>query len=115
MFTVRAIFSGFLIVLMLMTSGAMASARSVNNDATGTMVLCTGVGTVKVLIGADGAPVRPSHLCPECAMFAPVASPERLAARVFVPTRRVEYFDRDQNVKLNGRGKTAVARGPPRL
>lgn len=55
-----------LIALLLVTSGSMAYARNMMRDATGTMVLCTGEGTVTVRIGADGAPIEPSHICPEC-------------------------------------------------
>jgi hypothetical protein len=115
MFTVRSIFSGVLIVLMLMTSGAMASVRGMTHTAAGTMILCTGNGAVKVLIDADGAPIELSHVCPDCAMTFAAAFPIGFTADVFMPPRSSEYGGRDQSLSVSRHGAIAVARGPPRV
>jgi hypothetical protein len=115
MFTARSIVSSFLIVLMLMTSGAMASVRGMTHTAAGIMILCTGNGAVKVLIDADGAPIELSHVCPDCAMTFAADVPVRFTAGVFAPSRSFEYGGRDQSLPAGRRGAIAVARGPPRV
>jgi hypothetical protein len=92
MLSLRSIFSALLITLMLMTSGAMASARGMARDAVGAMVLCTGSGTVTVLMDSDGVPIEATHICPDCVIsFAPDApeafvlkAPDLVAGRIDV-------------------------------
>lgn len=101
--------------VLLITSGAMANARGQMVTATGVMVLCTGTGPEKVLVDADGQPVHPGHICPDCvvgAMDLPVAT-----TGVNVPVRRVTPITVvwGQNPVAEQRPSTAVARGPPAL
>lgn len=59
-----------LALLVAVTSQQMAVARGVAYDAAGQVVLCTGTGAVTVTMGADGAPIGPVHICPDCALTA---------------------------------------------
>lgn len=69
--------AGIALALMLaLTSGAMAVARG-QTHAAGQVVLCTGSGPVTVAVDADGQPIGPAHICPDCALgfFAAVSEP----------------------------------------
>lgn len=57
-----------LALTVLMTSGAMASARGQMRDASGAMVICTGAGVVTVLVDENGTPIEHGHICPDCAL-----------------------------------------------
>ncbi|MCA0042835.1 DUF2946 family protein [Celeribacter litoreus] len=63
--TIKALLVAFLLIV---TSQSMAVARGTMRDATGSVVLCTGTGPVTVLTDADGQPIGPSHICPDCAL-----------------------------------------------
>ena len=54
---------------LVLTGAAAASARG-HASIGGVMVICTGAGPVQIVVGADGMPVGPQHLCPDCAMTA---------------------------------------------
>ena len=73
---------GLCLALMLaLTSGAMAVARG-QTMAAGTIVLCTGTGPLAVSVDADGQPVGPAHICPDCALSlldAPAPAPADMA------------------------------------
>ncbi|SEQ12101.1 hypothetical protein [Thalassovita taeanensis] len=56
-----------LALMLALTGQAMAVARGMP-PAAGGMVLCTGTGPVSVLVDADGQPVGPPHICPDCAL-----------------------------------------------
>ncbi|MBU2891171.1 DUF2946 family protein [Celeribacter halophilus] len=55
-------------LLLVVTSQSMAVARGTMRDATGAVVICTGTGPLTVLTDADGQPVGPAHICPDCAL-----------------------------------------------
>ncbi|TNE67369.1 MAG: hypothetical protein EP336_07515 [Rhodobacteraceae bacterium] len=63
--TIKAVLVAFLLIV---TSQSMAVARGTMRDATGAVVLCTGTGPITVLTDADGQPIGPSHICPDCAL-----------------------------------------------
>jgi hypothetical protein len=68
MFSLKPILALIFAVLLIATSGAMASARGMAQDATGQMVLCTGAGVTAVLMDAEGQPLGALHYCPDCAL-----------------------------------------------
>ena len=61
-----------LALLLVLTAQAMAVARGMPGVA-GAMVLCTGSGPVAVLTDAEGQPVGPAHICPDCTLSLIVA------------------------------------------
>lgn len=64
----RTIKAVLVALLLIVTSQSMAVARGTMRDASGAVVLCTGTGPVTVLTDADGQPIGPSHICPDCAL-----------------------------------------------
>lgn len=64
----RSIKAILVALLLIVTSQSMAVARGTMRDATGAVVLCTGTGPITVLTDADGQPIGPSHICPDCAL-----------------------------------------------
>lgn len=100
-------------VLLFATSQTLAVTRGTMRDATGAMVLCTGTGPITVLIGEDGAPLGPSHICPECAMgvIADVGSAFVLGPFI----ARVTALDSAPWVSTRRTAQTLTpsARGPP--
>nr|WP_247651120.1 hypothetical protein [Roseovarius autotrophicus] len=54
-----------LCLFLALTSVGQAVARGAPQPA-GQVVLCTGEGTRAVLVGAEGQPVAPPHVCPDC-------------------------------------------------
>ncbi len=76
MIRIRPVLALLLALIVAATSGAMAVARGQTVIA-GQIVLCTGTGPVSVNVDADGQPVGPPHICPDCVMslMAAVASP----------------------------------------
>jgi len=60
--------SFMLALLIAVTSQQMAVARAVTTDAAGQFILCTGQGVVTVTLDANGGPVAPAHICPDCAL-----------------------------------------------
>ncbi len=107
------ILTGFMAAVLILTGGAMASARG-QAMAVGEMVICTGTGPVTVPVDADGAPTGPPHICPDCALSliamdapAPVVLPVRVAAGQAIswPVRTVIAPSRNRTVPM--------ARGPP--
>ena len=59
------IFIVMLVVLLTVTSFSVAQARFMT-DAVGNIVLCTGDGQIKVLVGAEGQPTTGSQICSDC-------------------------------------------------
>lgn len=64
----RTIKAVLVALLLIVTSQSMAVARGTMRDATGAVVICTGTGPITVLTDADGQPVGPAHICPDCAL-----------------------------------------------
>ena len=53
--------------LLVVTAQSMAVARGMPGAA-GSVVLCTGTGPVTILTDAEGQPIGPAHICPDCAL-----------------------------------------------
>lgn len=56
-----------LAMLLVLTAQSMAVARGMPGAA-GSIVLCTGAGPVTILTDAEGQPVAPAHVCPDCTL-----------------------------------------------
>jgi hypothetical protein len=56
-----------LALLLVFTAQSMAVARGMAGPAAA-VVLCTGTGPVTILTDADGQPVGPAHICPDCTL-----------------------------------------------
>jgi hypothetical protein len=65
--TARTFTSLILILSLLATGHSLASARG-QAMAVGQMVICIGSGPVTVHVDAQGHPVGPPHVCPDCAL-----------------------------------------------
>ncbi|MCW1952074.1 MAG: hypothetical protein KIH44_012000 [Octadecabacter sp.] len=57
-----------LALLIAVTSQQMAMARGIARDAAGQVILCTGQGVTTVTLNAQGEPMGPVHICPDCAL-----------------------------------------------
>ncbi len=68
----RSLIAVALALLVTVTSQEMAILRG-QTGAVGTAVLCIGEVAVEVAVDADGKPVGPRHICPDCALNVIVA------------------------------------------
>lgn len=84
---IRSLISATLLLAMVLTSAAMAVARSSHDVASGTMVLCTGSGPISVQMDADGQPIGPVHFCPDCALAFFVSTPDPQTCAIVPVTR----------------------------
>lgn len=106
-------FAGALVVLMLMTSMAMAMGQ-MRSAAVGEMVLCTGHGAEIVLIDAQGQPTKAKTQCPECLaaqMLLQAAAPTVTipAEHSFTAVASVAQVETKAQNRAEGNG----ARAPP--
>lgn len=69
--SIREHIAGLLVLVMCVTSGAMAVARGQAYDATGAVIICAGHGVVVAWVDRHGQPVEAPHLCPDCVLGAP--------------------------------------------
>jgi hypothetical protein len=70
----RPILTLLLALAFAATSLTMAAARGQPRMA-GSVILCTGTGAVAVAVDAEGNPVGPVHLCPDCVLSLLAATP----------------------------------------
>jgi len=70
--TLRPLVAICLALLLVLTAQSMAAARGMPGVA-GSIVLCTGSGPMIILTDAEGQPVGPAHICPDCALSLVVA------------------------------------------
>lgn len=49
--------------------GQGAAAGMTMQDAAGRMVICTGDGVISIYVNAEGEPVTPDHICPDCVVM----------------------------------------------
>ena len=114
----RSLAAVSLAIVLALTSLTMAVARGQMHMQTAgglTLVICAGAGPVTVTLDADGNPVGPVHVCPDCALalIAAVLPPDSGAvapshqSRLTWPVAATGSDSLDQI--------TARARGPPRL
>lgn len=62
---IRTHIAAMLSLVLLLTGQSMALARTAPGPA-GSIVLCTGTGTVTVMVDETGTPMGPVHECPDC-------------------------------------------------
>lgn len=62
-----------LILLTVLSGQGIAQMRG-TSDVAGVMVLCTGTGAKTVLVDADGHPIDPQPVCPDCIVSFALAS-----------------------------------------
>lgn len=101
-----------LALLLVLTAQSMAVARGMPGAA-GSVVLCTGSGPVTVLTDAEGQPLGPAHICPDCALslIVTLAHPLPDAPR---PAGRAEALVLPGAVAVLQRGaRPFSARDPP--
>ncbi|WP_417523154.1 hypothetical protein [Marinovum sp.] len=106
-------FIGLCLALMLTVTGQASVAARGGTVAVNVMVLCTGAGTQVVLIDAEGAPIPPAHICPDCVLApldAPPASVPLLRAPEFVRLRGAPIGALDAASQAT---PSPCARGPP--
>ena len=101
-----------LTALLALTGHSTAQARSAPGPD-GNMILCTGTGPQAVLVDADGQPMGPAHICPDCAMslFQAMADagPDMAAPTAWIKAQAVDVT----LIFHTPEAGTAVARGPP--
>ncbi|MGH1466364.1 MAG: hypothetical protein ACRBBQ_13485 [Cognatishimia sp.] len=66
---IRLYISWLLMAAFVLTGNSMALARGMH-AATGFIELCTGSSAVTVAVDAQGEPIEPVHICPECSLVA---------------------------------------------
>jgi len=82
-----------LTLLLALTSQTMAVARGAPPPV-GHAVLCTGQGTITVLVDADGQPTGEVHICPDCALgLFNALTPAQPDLAIETGTTRAEPFD----------------------
>lgn len=81
MMHLRSLIAIGLAVILTISSSGMVQARDHAKSATGSFVICIGASTIVLRHDGNGDPVKPGHICPDCALslFALPAKP--IAAR----------------------------------
>ncbi|MGS4947166.1 hypothetical protein ACVDG3_16945 [Meridianimarinicoccus sp. RP-17] len=106
-------FLSVLLALVIALTAIHAGAMRGQAKAAGSIVLCTGTGPVSVAVDADGQPVGPVHVCPDCVMslLAAVDAPSPVP-HAAAPARRLSFAQ--AGVALRSRAVVGPrARGPP--
>ncbi|MGR3507073.1 MAG: hypothetical protein ACU0B7_14525 [Paracoccaceae bacterium] len=108
----RPFFAIALALLLVLTAQSMAAARGMSG-VSGSVVLCTGTGPVTILTDADGQPVGPAHICPDCTLSLIVALAGD-APLVLHPIGRAEALKAvGRSVLLHRIAQPFSARDPP--
>lgn len=109
----RATLIGALALIVALTSAQMVVARA-QAAAVDRIVICSGYGVITVDLDADGNPVGPVHLCPECMAahgLAILGTPDAVA-RPVTAAQRVSRPPLTLAHPKTG-PQTLRARGPP--
>jgi hypothetical protein len=114
MIRLRSALSVFFVVLLIATFQQMAAARGMA-PAVGEAVLCLGGVQVSVPVDATGAPVKPSHFCPDCTTHASADIASITVAPTSFTLSGADYHSDDTFIALAARPQTPRARGPPAL
>ena len=115
MMSLRSVLSLCLVLLIAVTSQQMALARGTMKDAAGQIILCTGQGVHTVVVDHQGNPIEVVHICPDCALTAPV--PADRAPRVEVGAVHMQVLSQtiDPSCETWAIPIVTAARGPPRI
>lgn len=101
-----------LALVLVLTAQSMAVARGAPGIA-GTVTLCTGTGPVTLLTDAEGQPLGPSHICPDCTLTLGTAPAGPVLALSPVALRIEPLLPRDTSVRLDAGPQPFSARDPP--
>lgn len=101
-----------LALVLIVTSFQVAAARGAPSPV-GSMVICSGQGTVTVMVDENGAPVGQVHICPDAALalFAATSLSPTLLERPVIWSRFSVRLQKTQ--RFAQWTKAASARGPP--
>ncbi|PWR01540.1 hypothetical protein DKT77_15470 [Meridianimarinicoccus roseus] len=101
-----------LAVLMLVTSVHAGQMRG-QPRAAGSAVLCVGGEAVRVAVDADGQPVVPPHLCPDCVVSLAAVPPLPALDVPLRATRHAQVWPTRDIAPRTPRAAGPLARGPP--
>ncbi len=101
-----------LALVLILTAQPMAVARGAPGIA-GAVTLCTGTGPVTLLTDAEGQPLSPSHICPDCSLTLGTAPAGPVLTLSQVVLRIAPRLPRDTSVRLNAGPQPFSARDPP--
>ena len=103
-----------LAVVVALTSVALGQARGQMRMGD-RVVICSGAGPVTIEIDAQGNPVGPGHVCPDCALSVMAAQPVARAEPVAPDAMRLAQPALHTAMQIGQAGpQTLRARGPPR-
>jgi len=109
----RAMTTLGLCLFLAATSVTLAVARGAPGPA-GVMVICTGDGLSRVTVDADGQPVAPPHVCPDCLLALHATAPrDPLPAPQAAGTTARNPFADARHAAAPAR-PAMLARAPPR-
>ncbi|MEM0948858.1 MAG: hypothetical protein AAGK37_15770 [Pseudomonadota bacterium] len=102
----------FALAIALILGAVSNGAGRGQADAAGILVICTGHGTVKIYVDAEGEPVPAPHICPDCALcIAALPKSPETAMRAMGVSRHVALLARtDRPRPIHTAGQ---ARAPP--
>jgi len=112
-FGYRNIASLFLAVLIGFTSVTMSLARGQMRDAAGSIVLCSSTGPIAIVVDADGQPIGPMPICPDCALGGLDAIELNIAYPATFGIETATTFDSEQIFWHSQHSVPNRARGPP--
>lgn len=101
-----------LALVLVLTAQSMAAARGAPAVA-GAITLCTGAGPVTLLTDAEGQPLAPSHICPDCTLTLDAGPAGPMLALSHVAVRIAPLLPRDTSVRLDAVMQPFSARDPP--
>ncbi len=111
-FSRTSVLALLLALVMVLTSQAMAVARSAAGPS-GLIELCTGTGPIMVAVDANGQPVGHPHICPD---FAAHAFDVGAGMAPCAPVRQIARALRFDTLPVTALSRIAPApqaRGPP--
>jgi len=94
---------------------SIAMAKTLQRDAAGIIVLCTGHGPTSVVVDAQGVPLDAAPICPECivSIAAIGADTMRLDSPVH-PLQPIQFLHSSTRA-VSRHSVAPAARGPPRF
>ena len=108
----RALPALTLAILIVLTSQTLAMARG-QATASGQMVFCSVGQVVTVSVDAEGKPVGPAHICPDCVMHVLDLSGEKPPPQFSSACRDVPHALADAPPALGPSTIIPKARAPP--
>ncbi|MCC2097411.1 MAG: hypothetical protein KDJ29_11005 [Hyphomicrobiales bacterium] len=109
-------FVAALLALTLVTTSATVGVARGQTRASGTLIICAGQGVISIEVDAQGNPVGPVHICPDCvlAFMAATAGPAAIPARAS-GWHLADWPTTARAAQIPAPVGTPIARGPPRF